>query len=157
MMTNDRSAVSGWRGWALPTSLALNVFLVAVIAGHVLRIHQIEVSPGESLVARALANAEASLSKSDATRFEAVMRRDESRYTQAAQQLAQARAEFERRVTADPFDKESTSQAFQHWQESWNNLINTLKSPLIDALAEVSPEGREKVIEQRRHAKAAGS
>jgi len=135
----------------------LNLFLVAAIGGHVLRIRQIEASPGASLVVLALANAEASLSKSDGARFEAVMRRDEPLYTQAAQQLAQARAEFERRVTAEPFDKESAHQAFQHWQESWNNLINTLRDPLIDALDEVSPEGRQKLVEQRRHAKAAGS
>ena len=156
-MTNDRSAVPGWRRWVLPASLALNLFLVAVIGGHVLRIRQIEASSGASLVARALANAEASLSKSDAARFEAVMRRDEPRYSQAAQQLGEARAEFERRVTAEPFDKESAQQAFQHWQESWNTLINTLRNPLIDALADVSAEGRQKLVEERRHAKAAGS
>jgi uncharacterized membrane protein len=156
-MIHDRSAVSGLRRWALPVSLALNLFLVAVIGGHVLRIRQIEASSGASLVAHALANAEASLSKGDAARFEAVMRRDEPRYSQAAEQLAAARAEFERRVTAEPFDKDSIQQGFQQWQESWNTLMNTLRNPLIDALADVSAEGRQKLVKERRHAKAAGS
>ena len=157
MKTDNRSAVPAWCRLALPASLALNLFLVAVIGGHVLRIRHLEASSGASLVARAIANAEASLSKTDAAQFEAVMRRDEPRYSQAAQQLGEARAEFERRVTAEPFDKESTHQAFRYWQESWNNLMDSLRNPLVDALAEVSPEGRQKLVEERRQAKAAGT
>jgi len=157
MKTQYRSDVSPWRGVALPASLALNLFLVATIGGHLLRIHQIEAGGGAAQVARAIANAEASLPKTDAARFAAVMQRDEPRYMQAAQQLAKERAEFERRLTAEPFDKDAANQAFQTWQASWNNLMDSLRTPIIDGLAEVSPEGRQKLIEQRRHAKAAGT
>src|SRR5262249_58283768 len=101
-MTHDGSAVPAWRRVALPVSLALNLFLVAVIGGHLVRLHQIAVAPATSLFARAIANAEASLSKADAARFAAVMGRDEPRYSQAVQQLAQARAQFQRRLTPPP-------------------------------------------------------
>jgi uncharacterized membrane protein len=153
-MTHDRFAVPAWRRVALPVSLALNLFLIAVIAGHIIRLRQIAVAPATSMFARALANAEASLSKPDAARFAAVMGRDEPRYSQAVQELAQARAEFERRLTAEPFDKDAADQAFQNWQQSWNNMMNRLRTPLIDALSEVSPEGRQKLVEQRRRAQA---
>jgi len=156
-MTHYRSAVPLWRRLVLPASLALNLFLVAAIGGHFLRIRQIETSSGTSLVARAVANAEASLSKVDAERFAAVMHRYEPRYMQAAAQREEARAEFERRATAVPFDKEATDQAFRRYEKSSDSLLDVLRTPLIDALADVSPEGRQKLIEQRRPARAAGS
>ena len=157
MITQYRPAVPLWRRVALPVSLALNLFLVAVIGGHLLRVRQVEAKSGASLVALAISNAEASLSKADATRFAAVMQRDEPRYMRAAQQVAKDRVEYERLVIAEPFDKDAADQAFRRWQVSWTNLMDTLRTPIIDALAEVSPEGRQKLIEQRRRAKAEGS
>jgi hypothetical protein len=49
------------------------------------------------------------------------------------------------------------SQAFTAWQASWNQLTNALQGPLVDALGQVSPESRRKLVNQRRRVEAVGA
>lgn len=143
-----------WRRLVLPVSLVLNLFLVALVAGHLVRRQIGELEPGNSVVATGIAMAEASLSKADAAAFAEVMRRDAPRYEPAAKELEQTRQALDRQITSEPFDPKTVRQAFAVWQGAWNRFIDAFTDTAVDALSQISPEGREKLLIQRRRAKA---
>jgi uncharacterized membrane protein len=62
--TQDERVMSRWRRIALPVSVVLNLFLIALIGGHFLH-RPIPAAGSEGPLARALANMEASLSQQD--------------------------------------------------------------------------------------------
>ncbi|WP_051116046.1 periplasmic heavy metal sensor [Methyloferula stellata] len=139
-----------WRRIALPMSLVLNIFLIAVIGGHMLHRHAHDAALDGSFLKRALADAEASLSKPDAEAFGAVLRRDAPRYRPAAADFAQAREALAKQIETEPFDKEAVRRAFAASRESWDRLTGEFGNTLVDALADVSPEGRRKLVAERR-------
>ena len=141
-----------WLRIVLPVSLILNLFLVALIAGHLYRGQSQAGELGALTLARALSNAQASLSPADAAAFGAVMKDNASRFAQEAQQLALARVALERRIEAQPYDKEEVRKAFLNWQTCWNHFMDGFDDPLVEALSQISPEGRRKLIERRRQA-----
>jgi uncharacterized membrane protein len=149
-MTEKRPEIRSWRRIALPASLVLNFFLIALIGGHLLRYQIDDVGPATSLLARALADAEASLSAPDAAAFGAVIRRDAPRYAEAGQQLADARDVLEHQIVAEPFNQAAVRQAFATWHASQNHFFDNFSSTLVEALAQVSPEGRQKLVVERR-------
>ncbi len=136
--------------WILfPASVILNVFLVAIIAGHLLRRPATE--PGsDSLMARAMANVEANLSAADADAFRSTIRSNAGRYSHAAADLAHARGEIEKQVAREPFDAAATKQAVSNWRDSWGHFLDDFEDTFVEALGKISPEGRHKLIEQRR-------
>ena len=142
-----------WLRVVLPVSLILNLFLVALIAGHLLRSQSEAGELGSQALARALTNAEASLSPADAATFGAVMKGNASRFAQEAQQLASARTALEQRIETEPYDKETVHKAFLNWQACWNHFMDGFDEPLIEALSQISPEGRRNLIAQRRQAR----
>jgi hypothetical protein len=91
----------------------LNLFLMALIGGHLLRHGGHEVATASPSLPRILANAQASLSAPDAAAFGAVMRRDAPRYVESARKLVEARTHLERQITAQPYDAAATKQAFR--------------------------------------------
>jgi len=141
-----------WRRFALPVSILLNLFLVALIGGHLLRHRSYEVAAGSPSLPRILANAQASLSASDAAAFGAVMRRDAPGYLESARKLAQSRAALEHQITAQPFDVAATRAAFDAWQVSANRFLSDVSDPLIEALGQISAEGRQRLIASRHKA-----
>jgi uncharacterized membrane protein len=152
-MDEKRLEVRRWRRIVFVASLVLNLFLLAVIGGHVLRHNAVPETPGAPMLARALANAEASLSPPDAAAFRAIMTRDAPQYVPAARQLGEARAALERQIVAEPFNRQAVHEAFAAWQASWNHFLDTADNPMVDALAHVSPEGRRKLIAGRQAAR----
>ncbi len=137
----------------LALSLVLNVFLVALIGGFVWR-HRIHVvnpagAPFGSPLNRALAAAEASLPRRDAAAFDAVIRREAPHFAQAGTQLLAARRAVGEAIIADPYDPQAVHQAFLAWQASWNQFANIFNGTLVEALAQVSPEGRRKLVIER--------
>jgi len=146
-------AARGWRRIALPASIVLNVFFVALIGGHLLqRGHAI--GPNAIPLARALQNAEASLSPSDAAAFRQVMRAGAPRFADAARQLAVARRAVAHQIAAEPYDADAVHQALSHWQVALNKFFEAFSDPLVDALGRVSPEGRRKLIAEREAERA---
>ena len=146
--TNTR-ARPAWPWLALALSTVLSLFLLGIIAGHLLRRDgspEIAVTP----MARALERAEAELSPADAAAFRAALDRGEPRYAQSAAQVASARRELARQIAAQPFDPRATSQALAVWRTSWDRFVGDLSGPLIDALAAISPEGRRRLVDARR-------
>jgi hypothetical protein len=100
-----------WSWIALLGSIVLNLFLVALIGGHLPQQRSADVSTGGSLFPHALASAEASLSPSDAAAFDTVVRRDAPHDAQAAKQLEEARSKLDGLVVAEPFNQEEVRQA----------------------------------------------
>jgi uncharacterized membrane protein len=137
-----------WWRLALPVSLVLNLFFVALIGGHVLHI-RFTARVGSPL-ARALANAEAVLPAQDAARFGAIIRGGAPQYMKSMQQLGEARQELDRQLLADQFDQEGFRRALAQWETAWSGFLNDLTNPLVQALAEISPEGRRKLVAARR-------
>ncbi len=141
------------RRWlALALSIVLNLFLLGIIAGHVIRHHARapELAVAGAPLTRALARAEAALSPQDAAAFRATLERDKPRYVQAAKQVAAARRALARQIAARPFDPRAASQALQTWRTSWDSFMSDVSSPLIDALSSISPRGRRQLIDARR-------
>lgn len=140
------------RFWlALALSAVLNLFLLAVIAGHLLS-HRVG-SPGLAAgtpMAGAIARAEAELDPADAAAFRAALARERSRYAQSAAAVGTARHELARRIVAEPFDPHAVREALDTWRASWDRFMDDFSGPLIDALSSISPQGRRRLIEMRR-------
>jgi uncharacterized membrane protein len=148
-VTEKTRETRGWRRIALPASIVLNLFLVAVIGGHVLHRRFTEATVQPPLM-RALARAEASLPPQDAARFGAVMRRDAPLYAEDRQHVIAARRALIGQITAEHFDQDAVRQAMATWQAAWNRFFADFGNTLVEALAQVSPEGRRKLIAERR-------
>lgn len=151
------SFIEKWRGakdrtWlVLFLSVCLNIFLIAVIGGHLLHRFSQSERPGVPALMRALERAEANLSPSDAAAFDGVVRKDLPRYVQLVQDIGNARRELEKRIAAEPYDEAAVKQAFAVWRDSWNHFLDAFGNTLVDALGKVSPEGRHKIIENRHY------
>jgi len=154
MQTSQDHMVSRWRRIALPASLILNLFLVAVIGGHWWQTHR-NAGAGRMSVARALRHAEAILPPQDAAAFGAVMRRDEPRYLDSIRRLREARQKLWADITADAFDKDQVAQGLAGWQTAYDGFLHDISGPLVQALGQVSADGRRKLIAERRVAREA--
>jgi uncharacterized membrane protein len=142
-----------WRELALPVSVALNLFFIALIGGRLLH-RPPALDAGGGPVARALVNAEASLPPQDAAAFDAAIRGDARRYIEAGRRLVDARRALGQEITAEPFNPERVKQALATWRRAWNGFFDAFSGTLVDALAKVSPDGRRKLVADRQ-AKAA--
>ncbi len=151
-MNEPKRTVPVWRRIALPASIVLNLFLVALIGGHLLSVRRAEIVAGGPL-ARAFANAEASLPPEDAAAFSASLRRDAPNYLAAARQLGAAREQLGREITEGQYDPVRVRQALATWQAAWKHFVDDISNPLVDALGHVSAEGRRKLIAERRSAR----
>jgi uncharacterized membrane protein len=141
-----------WRRLALPASLVFNLFLVALIAGHLLR-GDADQASSELALTRDLANAEASLPPLEAAAFGTIMRRDSSHYAQSAQALTEARQALVRQLVVQNFDQAGARQALAAWREARSRFIEDIGDTLVEALAQVSPEGRRQLLADRRSAR----
>jgi uncharacterized membrane protein len=148
-ITDNSPVVTGRGRIALPVSLVLNLFLLALIGGHVWH-NRLHVANSDRPLARALADVEASLSTRDGAAFKAAIVADQPRFAEAAKKSAQARLELGRQITAVPFDPKATQRALEAWRTSWNAFMADFDEPLVHALTQISPEGRQKLVLQRR-------
>jgi hypothetical protein len=131
----------------------LNIFLIALIGGHLLHRGPHERHGGPPLK-RMLENAEASLSAPDAAIFRSVIHRDAARYSQAASEMAKTRDAIEQQIVTEPFDKEAVKRAFAASRESWDRFTDDFSDTLVEALASISPDGRQRLIMERRRGMA---
>jgi uncharacterized membrane protein len=153
MTTPTETRARPHRLWLLLSfSVVLNLFLLGVIAGHLLghRFGSPPLAVGGTLVTRAVARAEAALDPADAAAFRAVLARDRPRFAQSAEQVGVARRALARQIAAEPFDPRAATQALAAWRTSWDRFMDDFSAPLIDALASISPQGRQRLIDMRR-------
>jgi uncharacterized membrane protein len=150
MKTVIQSATKFDRTWlALSLSVVLNLFLLGLVAGHLLGgsgTREISMAP----MARAVERAEAVLGPADAAAFRAALERDRPRYAGSAVQIALARRALARQLVAEPFDPRAATQALAVWHTSWDRFVDDFSGPLIDALGAISPQGRRRLVDARR-------
>jgi uncharacterized membrane protein len=149
IMTVNRYQPPHWRRIVLPASIILNLFFAALVGGYLLYDRVPESNSG-SLLARALANAEAVLSPADAAALDAIIRRDGPHYANSADALTKAHQTLKKAILADPFDKEAARQALAEWRAARAGFAEDISDTLIDALARISPDGRRRLMSDRR-------
>lgn len=140
---------------ALTVSVIINLFLAALIGGHLLRSHvdRTPISGGNTPMTRQLARIESALPPRDAAAFRAVIERDRPRFAKAAQRLEVARRALRRQIAADPFDPQAAREALSAYRLRWGGFVGSFSGPLIDALSHVSPQGRRDLVAARRRAR----
>ena len=147
-MMHGAPKVRHWRRAALTASVLLNLFLLALIAGHLLGngVYQ-----GEgAVIARALTNAQRSLAPNDATAFRDVMTREAPQFAAAARTLQASRSVLAHRISAPSFDRAQTEAALARWRQDWMRFTGDFSGPLLDALGRLTPQGRHALLEERR-------
>jgi uncharacterized membrane protein len=134
----------GWHRIALAISIVVNLFLVALIGGHLL-LGRTGGQPAPDTWAQVLASMEANLPPRDAAAFRQVLLDNAPKYAAAQQRLIAARRQYEQQVIAEPFDPAAVRQSFAKWRTAFNEFFDLFNGPLVDALAKISPEGRRKL------------
>ena len=140
---------SRWWRIALALSLVLNLFFAGLVSGHIFHFYKAEERFGVPF-ARALAHAQASLPPQDAASFSAAMERGAPQFNQDFQTLAEARRALSLQVTAEHFDRDATRQALAGMQAASDRLANDFADTFVNALAGLSPEGRQKLVKEFR-------
>jgi uncharacterized membrane protein len=131
----------------LAVSILLNLFLVAVIGGHVIHARNRGDTMGMPL-ARAMLRAQAILPRKDAMAFGAVIRRDAPRFGGSWEKLRDTRQELDRQIGAEPFDPAATRQALKATQLAWDRFLDQFGDTLVDGLTQISSEGRHKLLNE---------
>ena len=148
-MVQTQDGTRKWLRIALPVSLVLNMFLLAFLGGQMLRARP-EVTRGDDPLARILAVAEASLPASDARSFRQTLLKEEPRYAQAVMKVTEARQEMLKQVSADPYDPVATLTALSAMQGAWTEFMDAIGGPLVDAIGQISPEGRRTMVADQK-------
>ena len=104
-------------------------------------------------MARELARVESVLPPRDAAAFQRVIEQDRPRFAVAAQELMDARRALQYQIAADPFDRQAVSEALSAYRVSWGRFVSDFSGPLLDALSQVSPQGRRQLVAARRRAR----
>lgn len=136
-----------WSRIVLPASILLNLFLLAVIGGHLLQVRNRN-DDLRSPLTRAVLHAESILPKQDADAFGAVIRRDAPRFERSWAQLRMARQELNRQIASEPFDPAAARQSLRASQSAWDRFLDEFSNTLVDGLTQISPEGRRKLISE---------
>jgi uncharacterized membrane protein len=140
-----------WRQTALLLSLALNLFLLAVIGTHMLRVRQFHRDiASQTPLQKGLIEAEAALSPADRKAFDKALLAGEASFGPAADRMAIARYNLANAVLAQPYNPAATAAAFDRWQMSWEQFQAAFRTPLLSALDAISPQGRRALVEIRR-------
>jgi uncharacterized membrane protein len=140
---------SRWWRIVLTVSLALNLFFAGIISGHVFHFYKAEERFGMPF-ARAMARAQENLSPQDAAFFNATIERGAPQMNQDFRLLTEARQTLGSQLTAEHFDQDAARQAMAGMRAASDRLIDDFSATLVDALAGISPEGRQKLVKEFR-------
>src|SRR5260370_8762247 len=126
----------------LTLSVALNVFLVFLVASHVWRHRQYE---RQDKLVRFFARVNSELPKEDARRFEAVFGPHLQDLTRAELELKRARQRVFETLSVEPFDPESFRRAIDEARNRRAAFENQLLKSFIEAAQRISPEVRPRL------------
>ena len=76
--------------------------------------------------------------------------KEEPRYAQAVTKVIQARQEMLKQMSADPYDPVATLTALSAMQSAWTEFMDAIGGPLVDAIGQLSPEGRRGVVADQK-------
>lgn len=119
-------------------SVVLNIFLGGLIGGYFLHPHP----PGLYGV---LVKLSGSLSSQDHETFWTVIDRDRSHSEAALQKVRAARMALNRTIAVEPFNPATTRAALAAWNDDWADYVKIFGDSFVDALEQISPEGRARI------------
>jgi hypothetical protein len=149
-LTRTRSSETpGLTRLGFQVSIILNLFFLALIGGFFLRpiifAHQTD-----DPIDRAIALVEGQLGPSDAAAFDAIMTRDKAQNTEAKRQLISSRDALESELAVEPFDQARAKVAVANTRQAFDRFIEGFSATVLDALNQLSPAGRKRLVELRR-------
>ena len=138
------------RRFGMWLSLALNLFLVALIGAHLLRAADRPDPPPRTLDG-AIERIASALPPSDAKQFRTVMLQEKPHYQPAHDRMEQARQDFNQAISRDPYDEQAAQNAMHSWQADWTNFMQKFGDSFLRATGTLSPEGRAKLAAFAEH------
>jgi uncharacterized membrane protein len=126
----------------LTLSVALNVFLVFLVASHAWRHHQYE---RQDKLERFFARVNSQLPKEDARRFEAAFGPHLPDLTGAELELKRARQHVFEAISVEPFDPAAFHRAVEEARGRRAAFENQFLKSFIEAAQQISPEGRRRL------------
>ena len=126
----------------LTLSVALNVFLVFLVASHVWRHRQYE---RQDKLERFFARVDSELSKEDARKFEAAFGPHLQELTGEELELKRARQRVFDALSAEPFDSEAFRRAVEDARGRRAAFENQFLKSFIEAAQRISPDGRRRL------------
>ncbi len=142
------------RSGVLAASLALNAFLVAWLAAHLLRPAVAPSAPGR--VNGPIGRIVDALPDAEASRMRAVLDRARPEREAARDRVAAAQRAVAAAVAHRPYDEAEVRRKLAGWQASWQDFATDFDAVLMEALRTLSDDGRARfaaaaLAEDARH------
>jgi uncharacterized membrane protein len=135
-----------WRTRLLFLSFALNLIAIPMIAGRFV-MHRPPLPQGPTRPEVIVERMAHELPAEDAARLRAAMEPHLPDIDAARARMEAARAAMSRAIGQTPFDEAAVRAAMHTWQTAWMAWSDDLGTAMLAALAELSPEGRERLAE----------
>jgi len=136
------------RGYLFGLSVALNVFLVALIAAHLLRpsLAPAAAPRGGGPLGRLIAQ----LPPDEADKVRAVLDRERPSYQAARDKVSAAHREVGAAIGRTPYDEAAVRSALADWQASWHEFSTRFNIVFLDAVRTLSDQGRARLADAAR-------
>ncbi|MEM8787368.1 MAG: periplasmic heavy metal sensor [Pseudomonadota bacterium] len=143
-MSGEVKPPVGWPRWAkvaLTASVALNLAVVGIVAGAVIRGpnvgHMAANLPIDGFrgISRAMPSEDRAALRED-------VRANRADFRAAHRALRRSRAEFLTALRTEPFSPETVAEVFDTQAEVWNGLGQASRQILIERIAAMTPEAR---------------
>ncbi len=145
-----------WRTRLLFLSFAVNLVTIPIAAAPFVYHRPIMVPPpvpgGPPRPVVMFERISRSLSAEDQTKLIAVAEPHFEEIDVARARMEAARAAMLRAIGHTPYEPEALRTAMRNWQVAWKEWSDDFGAAFVDAIQEVSPEGRQRLAEAgRRH------
>ncbi|MBO1325747.1 periplasmic heavy metal sensor [Acetobacter sp. TBRC 12305] len=143
-----------WRGLFV-LSVLLNLFFVALNIGHHFE-HHPDGPPPFGVMTHMFQHVGSRLSPADAQIFQTMMQQEGSRYTQAREELMSAQDDLNRLLLDPNFDAGAVHAAMLRRQAAWDSFVGGFNNALVDAMNQMTPQGRRSVAHLISHRRPHG-
>lgn len=135
-----------WRTRLLFLSFALNLITIPMIGARFV-MHRPALPPGPPHPEVMIERLAHELPPDDAGRLRLAMQQHLPDIEVARAKMMVARAAMSRAIGQSPFDEAAVRTAMQTWQSAWMTWSDDLGAAMLAALADLSPEGRQRLAE----------
>jgi uncharacterized membrane protein len=134
------------RGYLFGLSVALNVFLVALVAAHLARSTPTAPPRGGGPLGRIIAQ----LPPNEADKVRSVLDRERPSYQAARDKVSAAHREVAAAIGHTPYDEAAVRGALADWQASWHEFSTRFNLVFLDAVRTLSDQGRASLADAAR-------
>jgi len=132
--------IEPWRTRVLWASVATNLFLGALIGGHLLTER-----PNRHGLDSAVERLAHDLAPDDAARFRRTLAAERPWYDQSRRMLSAARADLARSIAREPWDEAEVRLHMIAFQARWLESSSRFGDGMLVALGTLSPDGRSRI------------